>query len=115
TASLCFFFLILRLPPTSTLFPYTTLFRSFTRGPHYLAERRARARRSVRDDRRNRGGRMNLRYAGLMLIASALFVGGCSDRDLRAINPCTVTGVVIKVDPGGSNDVDMLLMIDNSD
>src|SRR5206468_11843194 len=26
--SLCFFFLMLRHPPTSTLFPYTTLFRS---------------------------------------------------------------------------------------
>src|SRR5579872_1914589 len=24
----CFFFLMIRLPPTSTLFPYTTLFRS---------------------------------------------------------------------------------------
>src|SRR5947209_20138334 len=28
----CFFFLIIRRPPTSTLFPYTTLFRS-KRGP----------------------------------------------------------------------------------
>src|SRR5437868_13875050 len=27
-----FFFLRIRLPPTSTLFPYTTLFRSFFRG-----------------------------------------------------------------------------------
>src|SRR5207249_12251064 len=26
--SLCFFFLLLRRPPSSTLFPYTTLFRS---------------------------------------------------------------------------------------
>src|SRR5690606_40167892 len=26
--SLCFFFLLIRRPPTSTLFPYTTLFRS---------------------------------------------------------------------------------------
>src|SRR5688572_31463985 len=27
-SSLCFFFLIIRRPPRSTLFPYTTLFRS---------------------------------------------------------------------------------------
>src|SRR5437867_7127919 len=30
--SLAFFFLILRRPPRSTLFPYTTLFRSFNSG-----------------------------------------------------------------------------------
>ena len=29
---LCFFFLMIRRPPRSTLFPYTTLFRSPTRG-----------------------------------------------------------------------------------
>src|SRR3712207_8865514 len=28
-----FFFLMIRRPPRSTLFPYTTLFRSFTRSP----------------------------------------------------------------------------------
>src|SRR5438132_12167255 len=28
-SSYCFFFLIIRRPPRSTLFPYTTLFRSF--------------------------------------------------------------------------------------
>src|SRR5437764_3985014 len=28
SSSICFFFLILRRPPRSTLFPYTTLFRS---------------------------------------------------------------------------------------
>src|SRR3712207_7741789 len=28
--SLCFFFLMIRRPPRSTLFPYTTLFRSVT-------------------------------------------------------------------------------------
>src|SRR6266850_7350953 len=27
----CFFFLMIRRPPRSTLFPYTTLFRSFSR------------------------------------------------------------------------------------
>src|SRR3989475_5303508 len=29
---LCFFFLMIRRPPRSTLFPYTTLFRSHVRG-----------------------------------------------------------------------------------
>src|SRR5712692_11863436 len=31
-SSLFFFFLMIRRPPRSTLFPYTTLFRSFTTG-----------------------------------------------------------------------------------
>src|SRR3712207_9318298 len=31
---LCFFFLMIRRPPRSTLFPYTTLFRSRPPGPH---------------------------------------------------------------------------------
>src|SRR6266478_3142453 len=30
-----FFFLMIRRPPRSTLFPYTTLFRSYTWEPHY--------------------------------------------------------------------------------
>src|SRR5438067_11730284 len=36
---ICFFFLMLRRPPRSTLFPYTTLFRSqiFRRGLHQIA------------------------------------------------------------------------------
>src|ERR1035437_10461754 len=33
-AFLCCFFLMIRRPQTSTLFPYTTLFRSQVRGPH---------------------------------------------------------------------------------
>src|SRR5438067_10021868 len=31
---LLFFFLMIRRPPRSTLFPYTTLFRSWLHGPH---------------------------------------------------------------------------------
>src|SRR5438477_8937419 len=34
--SSCFFFLLIRRPPTSTLFPYTTLFRS-----HHVHDRRS--------------------------------------------------------------------------
>src|SRR5947199_7374745 len=38
--SLCVFFLMLRRPPRSTLFPYTTLFRSLPQGdPHVRARR----------------------------------------------------------------------------
>src|SRR2546430_16380960 len=37
TCSFCFFFLMIRRPPRSTLFPYTTLFRSSeTSGPNQL-------------------------------------------------------------------------------
>src|SRR5260370_20752236 len=34
---LLFFFLMIRRPPRSTLFPYTTLFRSLARGARLLA------------------------------------------------------------------------------
>src|SRR5215208_7635413 len=34
-----FFFLMIRRPPRSTLFPYTTLFRSVPRGPAQLGYR----------------------------------------------------------------------------
>src|SRR5436305_11175640 len=33
-----FFFLMIRRPPRSTLFPYTTLFRSLGAGGHHLAQ-----------------------------------------------------------------------------
>src|SRR2546422_8437238 len=36
TSSLCFFFLMIRRPPRSTLFPYTTLFRSHRIDEHRL-------------------------------------------------------------------------------
>src|SRR2546427_8821158 len=36
--SLLFFFLMIRRPPRSTLFPYTTLFRSRWRGRHHEAD-----------------------------------------------------------------------------
>src|SRR2546427_2697985 len=52
-----FFFLMIRRPPRSTLFPYTTLFRS---GPAASGVRRGAgspARRHVRDGGRPRGAR----------------------------------------------------------
>src|SRR5689334_20015490 len=57
---------------------------------------------------------MNARHAGLLIVAATLLLGGCSDRKLRPLNPCTVTGVVRKVSAGGSENVDLLLMVDNS-
>src|SRR3712207_8548553 len=55
---LCFFFLMIRRPPRSTLFPYTTLFRSHSpdqrkdrHAPHHLPHR------AQRRDRRRRGRR----------------------------------------------------------
>src|SRR2546421_5398515 len=38
---LSFFFLMIRRPPRSTLFPYTTLFRSFSSAPSRSRSRRA--------------------------------------------------------------------------
>src|SRR5438067_2880156 len=40
---LCFFFLMIRRPPRSTLFPYTTLFRSWVKVPSVEALRRHRS------------------------------------------------------------------------
>src|SRR5688572_33449600 len=51
-----FFFLMLRRPPRSTLFPYTTLFRSraLCDGPDdHAAARRSRGRRRSRGSRRS--------------------------------------------------------------
>src|SRR5688572_33283478 len=50
-----FFFLMIRRPPRSTLFPYTTLFRSRTRRPLRAAPRRpsARGRRAGGGDRKS--------------------------------------------------------------
>src|SRR6478736_9016893 len=41
-----FFFLMIRRPPRSTLFPYTTLFRPPSRRPHARSRRRTRSRGS---------------------------------------------------------------------
>src|SRR5207249_10570184 len=53
-SSLLFFFLMIRRPPRSTLFPYTTLFRS--RGLHGAdARRKPASRRGRRTDRAGQG------------------------------------------------------------
>src|SRR5476651_2814795 len=49
--SIIFFFLMIRRPPRSTLFPYTTLFRSSSRrGPTCRNRSRKRASRCVRSE-----------------------------------------------------------------
>src|SRR6266478_8539592 len=47
-----FFFLMIRRPPRSTLFPYTTLFRSPDRRPVRMPSRRRRAHCRYADHRR---------------------------------------------------------------
>src|SRR6266542_1267383 len=63
-----FFFLMIRRPPRSTLFPYTTLFRSLARGAACRAARppaggcaRGRPGRSARSGRRGWAGDASLR------------------------------------------------------
>src|SRR2546430_10240998 len=57
-----FFFLMIRRPPRSTLFPYTTLFRSHARRPHPAGTRegdRARPLGVYRIDQQARGRDLN--------------------------------------------------------
>src|SRR5437899_13019944 len=49
-----FFFLMIRRPPRSTLFPYTTLFRSWLRGRLQLSAREKELERSARGGGRSR-------------------------------------------------------------
>src|SRR5690349_23021372 len=72
-----FFFLVLRPPPRSTLFPYTTLFRSRTR----LA--RPRARRRSRDARALRGPP---RLARRDLVGPRGAAPGAADRKSTRLN-----------------------------
>src|SRR5437764_8912747 len=51
---LFFFFLMIRRPPRSTLFPYTTLFRSLRRGIRRVHPRAARSRPLRADGHRSR-------------------------------------------------------------
>src|SRR6185436_20505908 len=66
---LCFFFLMIRRPPRSTLFPYTTLFRS--RSLHARVARRSWSRQgSVRRDRDRKSTRLNSSH---QIISYAVF------------------------------------------
>jgi len=50
----------------------------------------------------------------LILVAAGLVTTGCLDRDLKPLNPCTVSGVVRRVNVLNVDEVDLLFMIDNS-
>src|SRR5215467_15440234 len=65
--SFCFFFLMIRRPPRSTLFPYTTLFRS----PRCSASRKMpRGERHRYQQHRNRGDRKSTRLNSSHLVIS---------------------------------------------
>ncbi len=49
----------------------------------------------------------------LLSIATVL-LGGCLDRPLRPLNPCTVSGVVNEVAVTQINQIDLLFLVDNS-
>ena len=54
------------------------------------------------------------RLAILGSLAALLAVAGCSDRDLRPLNPCTFTVSADDIDIDTVDEVDLLFMIDNS-
>src|SRR3712207_7126651 len=70
--SLCFFFLMIRRPPRSTLFPYTTLFRSeevhdhVDRDEQQREDRRAPRRDVVLQREQLAGGRLRQRLLGVV-------------------------------------------------
>src|SRR5947209_16706096 len=63
--SLLFFFLMIRRPPRSTLFPYTTLFRSHARRAPRVPRRRAGARSVVRSRLDRKSTRLNSSHANI--------------------------------------------------
>src|SRR3712207_8143190 len=60
----CFFFLMIRRPPRSTLFPYTTLFRS--------RSGRTRRRRAAGSDSRGRRGQCDLLHSARRRLRAAV-------------------------------------------
>src|SRR6476620_11912333 len=63
--SLPFFFLMIRRPPRSTLFPYTTLFRSRSPCSSSRHQPHGRRRRSVRVRRDRKSTRLNSSHANI--------------------------------------------------
>src|SRR3989337_3417364 len=91
---LFFFFLMIRRPPRSTLFPYTTLFRSGRRRdsprlPPWLRPRSGRIRRNRCRDRKStrlNSSHGSISYAGLCLNREDVLV------HLEVeVNPCRIT------------------------
>src|SRR3712207_9284987 len=63
--SLLFFFLMIRRPPRSTLFPYTTLFRSDERAEERHVDQREHRRRRVHDIADRKSTRLNSSHANI--------------------------------------------------
>src|SRR6201989_3697012 len=76
------FFLMIRRPPRSTLFPYTTLFRSEPRARGQAVERRQGARRRVRAEDR-KSTRLNSSHVE---ISYAVFCLKKKKRHLRLVD-----------------------------
>jgi hypothetical protein len=69
------------------------------------------------DNRASGGGKTwsKRQVALVALLALGLgLVGGCLNRDLRPLNPCTVSGVINEVKVTTVDKIDMLFMVDNS-
>ena len=54
------------------------------------------------------------RRALIVLLAGALGLVGCLERELRPLNPCTISGVARDIQVNQVEEVDLLFMIDNS-
>src|SRR5437667_6623069 len=76
-----FFFLMIRRPPRSTLFPYTTLFRSRARAPRLVCRVRA---RGPRRPHAERGPRAAAAPASRLARAQAAAGGGMAGTPARA-------------------------------
>src|SRR2546426_6324678 len=92
---LFFFFLMIRRPPRSTLFPYTTLFRSWPPGAHRRApaprRRRAREERGRQADLLDRKStRLNSSH---LVISYAVFCLKKKKKNLIAV-VCSGTAVI---------------------
>lgn len=59
---------------------------------------------------------MRLRFVGTLalLAAASVVMSGCPDRQLKPLNPCTVSGVVRQIKVDSVDKVDLLFIVDNS-
>jgi len=66
----------------------------------------------VNEIEKTRGRRF--RRSLIVLLAGALGLVGCLERELRPLNPCTISGVAQDIQVNQVEEVDLLFMIDNS-
>ncbi|MFW5875774.1 MAG: hypothetical protein ACOCXM_03490 [Myxococcota bacterium] len=50
----------------------------------------------------------------IVLFSAAVAVAGCSDRELKPLNPCVLSNVVIELGSDRVNEVDLLFVVDSS-